>query len=131
VRRFFVAADCVHGAAITPSAQAAPSCTFIRKCFEPPASVWIKGLMSGCRLQSWSPSRFKEESSQKVLGPFLSVEDPDTFFVMRAFPDLQSREPLKAQFYDGELWKANSAPRMGTVPDLAALDAVSSATRPA
>jgi hypothetical protein len=24
---------------------------------------------------------------------------------MRGFPDLASREPLKAQFYDGELWK--------------------------
>ena len=41
----------------------------------------------------------------KILGPFLSVEDPDTFFFMRAFPDIQSREPLKAQFYDSELWK--------------------------
>jgi hypothetical protein len=41
----------------------------------------------------------------KILGPFLSVEDADTFFFMRAFPDLQSREPLKAQFYGSELWK--------------------------
>ena len=41
----------------------------------------------------------------KILGPFLSVEDPDTFFFMRGFPDLASREPLKAKFYEGELWK--------------------------
>jgi hypothetical protein len=41
----------------------------------------------------------------KVLGPFLSIEDPDTFFFMRGFPDLASREPMKAQFYEGELWK--------------------------
>lgn len=41
----------------------------------------------------------------KILGPFLSVEDPDTFFFMRGFPDLASREPMKAKFYDGELWK--------------------------
>src|SRR5262245_26586692 len=41
----------------------------------------------------------------KILGPFLSVEDPDTFFFMRGFPDLASREPMKAQFYEGELWK--------------------------
>ena len=41
----------------------------------------------------------------KILGRFLSVEDPDTFFFMRGFPDLQSREPLKAQFYESELWK--------------------------
>ncbi len=40
----------------------------------------------------------------KILGPFLSLEDPDTFFFMRGFPDLASREPMKAQFYDGELW---------------------------
>jgi hypothetical protein len=41
----------------------------------------------------------------KILGPFLSVEDPDTFFFMRGFPELASREPLKASFYEGELWK--------------------------
>ena len=41
----------------------------------------------------------------KILGPFLSLDDPDTFFFMRGFPDLASREPMKAQFYEGELWK--------------------------
>src|SRR5687767_12489262 len=41
----------------------------------------------------------------QVLGPFLSIEDPDTFFFMRGFPDLASRDPMKAQFYEGELWK--------------------------
>ena len=40
-----------------------------------------------------------------IAGPFLSVEDPDTFFFMRGFPDLESREPMKARFYDGDLWK--------------------------
>jgi NIPSNAP len=45
------------------------------------------------------------EIGMKILGPFLSVEDPDTFFFMRGFPDLASREPLKAKFYEGELWK--------------------------
>jgi hypothetical protein len=24
----------------------------------------------------------------KILGPFLSIEDPDTFFFMRGFPNL-------------------------------------------
>ena len=47
-----------------------------------------------------------EQIGMKILGPFLSVEDDDTFFFMRGFPDLPSREPLKAQFYDGELWKS-------------------------
>jgi len=45
------------------------------------------------------------EIGMKVLGPFLSVEDPDTFFFMRGFPDLPSREPMKARFYEGDLWK--------------------------
>jgi hypothetical protein len=45
------------------------------------------------------------EIGMKILGPFLSVEDPDTFFFMRGFPDLFSREPMKAKFYEGELWK--------------------------
>jgi len=45
------------------------------------------------------------EIGMKILGPFLSIEDPDTFFFMRGFPDLPSREPMKAKFYEGELWK--------------------------
>lgn len=45
------------------------------------------------------------EIGMKILGPFLSVEDPDTFFWMRGFPDLPSREPMKAKFYAGELCK--------------------------
>jgi hypothetical protein len=45
------------------------------------------------------------EIGMKILGPFLSVEDTDTFFFMRGFPDLRSREPMKARFYEGELWK--------------------------
>jgi NIPSNAP len=45
------------------------------------------------------------EIGMKILGPFLSVEDPDTFFFMRGFPDMESREPMKAKFYEGNLWK--------------------------
>src|ERR1700687_3390672 len=45
------------------------------------------------------------EIGMKILGPFLSVEDPDTFFFMRGFPDLASREPLKALFYEGRLFQ--------------------------
>lgn len=45
------------------------------------------------------------EIGMKILGPFLSVEDPDIFFFMRGFPDLAAREPMKAKFYEGELWK--------------------------
>ena len=45
------------------------------------------------------------EIGMKILGPFVSVEDPDVFFFMRGFPHLASREPMKAKFYEGELWK--------------------------
>jgi hypothetical protein len=45
------------------------------------------------------------EIGMKIIGPFLSIEDPDTFFFMRGFPDLPSRDPMKSRFYDGELWK--------------------------
>lgn len=47
-----------------------------------------------------------QEIGMKILGPFLSIEDPDIFFFMRGFPDLDSREPMKAKFYEGELWKS-------------------------
>ncbi|MBL8649723.1 MAG: NIPSNAP family protein [Sphingopyxis sp.] len=40
-----------------------------------------------------------------IMGPFLSVENPDTFFFMRGFPDIESRETMKATFYEGRLWK--------------------------
>lgn len=46
-----------------------------------------------------------DEIGMKISGPFLSIEDPDTFFFMRGFPDLESREPMKAKFYEGTLWK--------------------------
>jgi hypothetical protein len=45
------------------------------------------------------------EIGMKILGPFESVEDPDMFFFMRGFPDLAAREPMKAKFYESELWK--------------------------
>ena len=45
------------------------------------------------------------EIGMKILGPWVSIEDPDVFFFMRAFPDLASREPMKARFYEGALWK--------------------------
>jgi hypothetical protein len=46
-----------------------------------------------------------QEIGMRILGPWTSVEDPDVFFFMRAFPDLESREPMKARFYEGPLWK--------------------------
>jgi hypothetical protein len=46
------------------------------------------------------------EIGMKILGPFPSLEEPDVFFFMRGFPDMASREPMKAKFYEGELWKS-------------------------
>jgi NIPSNAP len=45
------------------------------------------------------------EIGMKIIGPFLSIEDSETFFFMRGFPDLASKEPMKAKFYEGDLWK--------------------------
>src|SRR5579862_3857029 len=45
------------------------------------------------------------EIGMKILGPFLALDDPDAFFFMRGFPDEASREPMKAAFYEGPLWK--------------------------
>jgi hypothetical protein len=45
------------------------------------------------------------EIGMKILGPWLAIDDPDIFFFMRGFPDLASREPMKAKFYEGKLWK--------------------------
>lgn len=46
-----------------------------------------------------------DEIGMKILGPFLAVDDADTLFFMRGFPDMDSREPMKAKFYEGALWK--------------------------
>jgi len=45
------------------------------------------------------------EIGMRIVGPFPSLEEPDTFFFMRGFPDLSSREPMKQLFYEGPLWK--------------------------
>ena len=67
-------------------------------------------LKAGCRERFLEIFRTKSMPAHaaigmKILGPFLSIEDPDTFFFMRGFPDMESREPMKAKFYEGELWK--------------------------
>lgn len=51
-----------------------------------------------------------DEIGMKILGPFLAVDDPDTLFFMRGFPDMASRDPLKEKFYEGALWKQELEP---------------------
>jgi hypothetical protein len=67
----------------------------------------IRGSATGrsARRRGTPLPSFSIDPYRRILGPFLSIEDPDTFFFMRGFPDLPSREPMKAQFYEGELWK--------------------------
>ena len=36
---------------------------------------------------------------------FHGSHTPQGAFFMRGFPDIPSREPMKARFYEGELWK--------------------------
>ena len=50
-----------------------------------------------------------QKIGMKILGPFLSVEDADTFFFMRAFPDLESRDPLRPSFTKANFGKKNSS----------------------
>lgn len=74
-------------------------------------------LRPGCRAEFLDLFHRKSvpahaEIGMKILGPFLSIEDPDTFFFMRGFPDLPSREPMKAKFYEGELWKTELEQRL-------------------
>ena len=62
------------------------------------------------------------EIGMKIMGPFLSIEDADTFFFMRAFPNLESRGPMKDSFYEGELWKKELERKL--LPMLERYDAV-------
>jgi hypothetical protein len=67
-------------------------------------------LKPGCRTKFLEIFRTRSmpahaEIGMKIVGPLLSIEDPDVFFFMRGFPNLESREPMKARFYEGELWK--------------------------
>jgi hypothetical protein len=50
------------------------------------------------------------EIGMKVLGPFPSTEDEDTFVWLRAFPDAESRDPMKESFYGGPLWLGELEP---------------------
>ena len=41
----------------------------------------------------------------KVVGPFPSAEDEDTFTWLRAFPDTASRDTMTKTLYSGPVWK--------------------------
>jgi len=52
------------------------------------------------------------ELGMRILGPFPSVDDPDTFVWLRAFPDAASRDLMKEAFYGGRLWLEELEPLM-------------------
>jgi NIPSNAP len=41
----------------------------------------------------------------KITVPYVSVDDPNTLFFVRGFPDLASRDSVKAAFFEGTLWR--------------------------
>jgi len=46
----------------------------------------------------------QEKLGMRVLGPFPSLEDDVTFVWLRAFPTIESRDPMKEAFYGGREW---------------------------
>ena len=44
------------------------------------------------------------ELGMKVLGPFPSLDDNVSFVWLRAFPNPESRDPMKEGFYGGSAW---------------------------
>jgi NIPSNAP protein len=50
------------------------------------------------------------EIGMRILGPFACLEDPETFFFMRGFPNLAARQSMKTRFYEGLLWKRDLEP---------------------
>jgi hypothetical protein len=54
----------------------------------------------------------QQELGIRILGPFPSVDDPDTFVWLRAFPDAASRDPMKEAFYGGRPWLEELEPLM-------------------
>jgi hypothetical protein len=45
-----------------------------------------------------------QEIGMTIIGPFLSLDDADTFFFMRGFANLESRQAMRDRFYQSELW---------------------------
>lgn len=45
-----------------------------------------------------------------ITGPFLAIDDPDTFVFLRHFSDGASREATKTRFYEGKLWRDELEP---------------------
>ncbi len=52
-----------------------------------------------------------------VIGQFRTPDDPNRFFWVRGFRNMETRRKALAAFYGGELWKQHSAAANGTMVD--------------
>jgi hypothetical protein len=66
-------------------------------------------------------SRFvagQEATGSRLHGEFRDALDPDRFVWLRGFRDMQDRERALRTFYEGPVWKANSAAANATMVDV-------------
>lgn len=48
----------------------------------------------------------QQKKGIEVFGPFVDVDDADSFVWLRAFPDMQERDRMKNALYEGPEWKS-------------------------
>lgn len=51
------------------------------------------------------------KTGMRILGSFVSVEDPDTFVYLRGFIDETERDRLNQAFYESEAWEGGMGAR--------------------
>lgn len=54
----------------------------------------------------------------RIVGTFRSLDEPDRWVWMRAFPDAASRGPALKNFYGGDVWKRNADACNATIADI-------------
>lgn len=59
----------------------------------------------------------QEELGMTILGQFRDIDNPDRFVWLRGFTTMPSRAQALASFYNGPVWKANSAAANATMID--------------
>ena len=51
-----------------------------------------------------------EAAGMRIVGQFVSADDPDAFFYLRSFADTDERDRQYAAVYGSNLWKTTLAP---------------------
>ena len=49
---------------------------------------------------------FMEAAGMRIVGQFVSVEDPDAFFYLRSFADAAERDRQYAAVYESDTWNS-------------------------